>query len=150
MIHQLRSPKTKDRKTQVGRGIGSGHGGHTAGRGTKGQKSRSGYSRPRPGFEGGQMPLSRRLPKLKGFNRGVFRAGIVNNILKLSKVAETITDGKVTVQSLVEAGLVLPSSKKLSIKILFDQEIKQKLSIEGIEVSQSVKAAVEKAGGSVQ
>jgi large subunit ribosomal protein L15 len=150
MIHTLPSPKTKSAKTQVGRGIGSGHGGHTAGRGTKGQKSRSGYTRPRPGFEGGQMPLSRRLPKLKGFNRGAFRAGTVNNVLKLSEVAETIKDGKVTVVSLVESGMILPSSKKVSIKILFDKDINQKLTIEGIEVSESVKAAVEKAGGSVQ
>ncbi len=71
-MHSLSSsPKIKNVKPKrlIGRGIGSKKGGHTATRGQKGQKSRSGYTRPRPGFEGGQMPLSRRIPKLRGFKR---------------------------------------------------------------------------------
>jgi len=149
MIHSLPTPKSKKAKVQVGRGIGTGHGGHTAGRGTKGQKSRSGYSRPRPGFEGGQMPLARRLPKLRGFSRNWLSSGVQRFQLPLSLVAEVIADGKVNVETLVENGLIRPVSKKISVKILFDAEIDKALSIEGIPMSAKAKAAVEKAGGKV-
>lgn len=154
MLNKLPSPKTKKPKIQVGRGVGSGHGQHTAGRGTKGQKSRSGYSRPRPGFEGGQMPLSRRLPRLRGNVRGIsrefFRANVQRIVLPLSEVAEIIEDGKVNVESLVNTGLIIPTSKKISAKIVFDQEIEAKLEVSGIAVTKSAKAAIEKAGGVVQ
>lgn len=72
MLDKLVKIKSKSTR-RVGRGYGSGRGGHTVGRGQKGQKSRSGYTQPRPGFEGGQMPLSRRLPKFKGFRRAFFK-----------------------------------------------------------------------------
>lgn len=149
MIHTLRSPKSKKPKVQVGRGIGTGHGGHTAGRGTKGQKSRSGYSRPRPGFEGGQMPLARRLPKLRGFSRGWLMSSVKNFELPLTVVAEVVEAEKVDIESLITAGLIKPVSKKVSVKILFDGEINKPLHIEGLQVSAKVRAAVEKAGGSV-
>lgn len=83
---------TKDRK-RVGRGYGSGYGGHTSTRGQKGQKSRSGYKSPRPGFEGGQMPLSRRLPKLRGFRRGYFKSkdnSITLNLMALKTLVEQV------------------------------------------------------------
>lgn len=149
MLNNLRSPKTKKGKVQKGRGYGSGHGGHTVGRGTKGQKSRSGYSRPRPGFEGGQMPLARRLPILKGFSRGFATANTKRYELQLSEVAEALKGNKVNIESLAEAGLIVPTSKKVSIKILFDKEISNKLDVEGISVSQTAKNAIEKAGGQV-
>jgi large subunit ribosomal protein L15 len=149
MLHTLPSPKTKQKMVRKGRGHGTGKGGHTVGRGTKGQKSRSGYSSPRPGFEGGQMPLSRRLPKLKGFTRAYFKSRIKRFQLKLSEVAAVIEDGKVDALTLLESGLIKPVSKKISVKILFDKEITKKLSVEGIAVSATAKAAIEKAGGEV-
>lgn len=69
-LHNTVKVKNVSAKRPIGRGIGMKNGGHTVGRGQKGQRSRSGYTRPRPGFEGGQMPLSRRIPKLRGFKRG--------------------------------------------------------------------------------
>lgn len=149
MLHQLPSPKTKTTKTQVGRGVGSGHGGHNSGRGTKGQKSRSGYSRPRPGFEGGQMPLSRRIPKLPGFSRGPLVANVKRYNLQLSDVAEVLGDGEVNIETLLESGLIQPVSKKIQVKILFDQKIDKKLVVIGIPVSSKAKEAIESAGGSV-
>lgn len=150
MFNSLKSPKQKQKKSQRGRGIGSGLGGHTAGRGTKGQKSRSGYSRPRPGFEGGQMPLSRRLPKLKGFSRGEFTKNVKGFTINLSDIETMLGAGEVTIEKLVEAGLIRLSSKKMKFKVLFDQEIKAKLTLVGIPVSQKAREAIEKVGGSVQ
>lgn len=149
MIHQLPSPKTNKGKVRVGRGFGSGHGSHTAGRGIKGQKSRSGYSRPRPAFEGGQMPLSRRLPKLKGFSRGFATMNRKHFTLQLSEVAAAVEGDVVNVESLVTAGLLRNFSKKLSLKIVFDEDINRALTIESIPMSASAKTAVEKAGGKV-
>lgn len=155
MLNTLPSPKTKQKKTRIGRGTSSGHGGHASTRGTKGQKSRTGSKRPRPGFEGGQMPLSRRLPKLRGFGqkrqgnlRGYYKAGIETFLLPLSIVAENV-NGKVDVVSLYENGLIPSSSKKVRIKILFDKQINAKLNVEGIEVSKTAKSEIEKQGGSV-
>jgi large subunit ribosomal protein L15 len=150
MINQLPSPKSTKSAIKRGRGIGSGRGGHTAGRGTKGQKSRSGYSRPRPGFEGGQMPLSRRIAKLKGFSRGEFTKGVKRVTIKLSDIATKIKGDKVDFDTLIEAGLLTVASKKLDVKVLFDKNIDRKLVISGIPTSQSVKQAVEKAGGQVE
>lgn len=147
---QLPSPKSKQGRTQRGRGIGSGHGGHTAGRGTKGQKSRSGYTRPRPGFEGGQMPLSRRFPILKGFSRNALTATIERQILKLSEIAEQFAGKTVTLEVLADSGLIGKASKATQIKVLFDKDIDTKITLQGIAVSESVRAAIEKAGGSVE
>lgn len=154
MLQTLPSPKTKSKRTQVGRGIGSGHGGHTTGRGTKGQKSRSGYSRPRPGFEGGQMPLSRRLPTLRGkpgqgVTRRHFTAGTKRIVLKLSEVSQRVEGKKIDNETLLAAGLLSTTSKKLHVKILFDKPITEALTVEGVEVSKSAQAAIERAGGSV-
>ena len=150
MINTLQSPKSTPKRVKRGRGIGSGKGGHTAGRGTKGQKSRSGYSRPRPGFEGGQNPLSRRFPKLKGFSRGEFTKGVKRIVLQLSAVSEMVDGDKVDFDALITAGLVNVGSKKLDVKIVFDQDIDRKITISGIPVSKTVRDAVEKAGGQVE
>jgi large subunit ribosomal protein L15 len=140
MLNNLPSPKTKQSSKRLGRGMGSGVGGHTVGRGNKGQTARSGHKSPRPGFEGGQNPISRRLPKYKGESRGTTRATFTSRIqnvpLQLSKVveiAELNNDFDLNIEKLIEFGLIKPKfSKDLNVKILFDKEIKQKISITGI------------------
>lgn len=149
MIHTLPSPKTNKGKVQVGRGPGSGHGAHTTGRGTKGQKSRAGYTRSRPGFEGGQMPLSRRLPKLKGFTRGFAEANRKHFTLQLSEVVAAVEGDQINADTILESGLLSTVSKKLTLKIVFDQKIEKAVTVEGIPVSESAKAAIEAAGGQV-
>jgi large subunit ribosomal protein L15 len=149
MINTLPSPKTKKSRVQVGRGYGSGKGGHTSGKGTKGQRSRTGYNSPRPGFEGGQMPLSRRLPKLRGFSRGLFKSNVRDFEVKLSDIAKLDAD-TITVDTLLEYGLIRPTSKKASVKVLFDTEIDKKITLEGIAASKKVIEAIEKAGGEVK
>jgi len=150
MLNTLKSPKQKKNKIRVGRGYGSHRGGHTAGRGQKGQKSRSGYTQPRPGFEGGAMPLSRRLPKLKGFSREFIRARRKSTIIKLSQL-NTFEDGAVVnIEALVKEGLVKPGSKKESVKILANGTLEKKLTLEGLNVSGKAKELVEKNKGSVK
>lgn len=134
------------RKVRVGRGIGSGIG-KTAGRGVKGQKSREGVALA--GFEGGQMPLHRRLPK-RGFNK--WRRKDFNEI-NLGQLQAAVESGKlkdgadVTVAALVEAGVVRRA--KDGLRILGNGELKAKLAITADHATASAKAAVEKAGGSV-
>lgn len=157
MISNLPSPKTTKKSVQVGRGIGSKRGGHTTGRGTKGQKSRSGYRKPRPGFEGGQNPLSKRLPKLKNVSGSrtrtrLFKIRKTRNVtVKLSEIAEKFDKGaEVNMNSLVEKGVIsLLSHKKVIVKIVFDKEIDKPLKVEGIKASKTAIAAIEKAGGTV-
>ena len=148
MLNKLVSPKTKRRGKRVGRGYGSGVGGHTSGRGQKGQKSRSGYTQPRPGFEGGQMPLSRRLPKLKGFTRGYFKAKSKTIALNLT-VLSGLGISKVTVETLREKGILKSSSQKENIKILSDGDIDKKIEVVGIKVSKKAQEKIEKAGGKI-
>ncbi|MCJ2088889.1 50S ribosomal protein L15 [Methylobacterium sp. E-005] len=136
---------TKDRM-RVGRGIGSGKG-KTAGRGVKGQKARTGVAIK--GFEGGQMPLHRRLPK-RGFNN--LYAQDLNEV-NLGRIQEAVDAGKldkaatVTVESLVEAGII--ARPRDGVKLLGVGELTVKLSFEVTRASKSAVEAVEKAGGSV-
>src|SRR5215207_10246873 len=136
---------TKDRM-RVGRGIGSGKG-KTAGRGVKGQKARTGVSIK--GFEGGQMPLHRRLPK-RGFTPPNARD---LNEVNLGRIQEAVAAGKldqsapITVDSLVAAGVV--SKPRDGVKILGVGELKAKLSFQVHGASKSAVEAIEKAGGSV-
>lgn len=135
---------TKNKK-RLGRGEGSGHAG-TAGRGHKGAKSRSGYSR-KIGFEGGQMPLQRRVPKF-GFtspNRKEYR-GINLDVLQGLADGKKITD-TVNKEVLIACGL---AHKNDLIKILGRGELKAKLNIEVDKITKTAKEAVEKAGGSVK
>lgn len=149
MLNKL--TKTTKKAKRVGRGYGSKKGGHTATRGQKGQKSRSGYKSPRKGFEGGSMPLSRRIPKLKGFSRGYFNSKVKNNILNLSDLNDNFNSGDtVDIESLVEKGLINISSKLTSIKILGKGDLTKKISIKGIPVSASVKDKVEAKGGKIE
>ncbi len=130
------------KQKRLGRGRGSGRG-KTAGRGEKGQWSRSGTSM-RPGFEGGQMPLHRRLPK-RGFTN-IFRKEYT--IVNLEQLARFETGTKVTPQLLKEAGIVRRAD--LNIKILGDGELKNALTISAYKFSESAKHKILKAGGQVQ
>lgn len=129
----------KDRK-RVGRGPGSGLG-KTAGRGHKGAKSRSGY-KSKPGFEGGQMPLQRRLPK-RGFNNN-FKKEF--DIVSLSQLERFETGQEVTTQTLIEAGIVKTGRMA---KILANGEITKALTVKVDKISGRAKELIEKAGGSV-
>ena len=132
------SVKTRKR---VGRGAGSGLGG-TSTRGHKGAKSRSGYSR-KIGFEGGQMPLQRRLPKhgFKNINRVEYKA---INIATIQALAEAKNLEKVGIEDLVAAGFV--SSKHL-VKVLGNGELTKKVDVEAHAFSKSAEAAIQAAGG---
>jgi large subunit ribosomal protein L15 len=135
------STKTKKR---IGRGQGSGTGG-TATRGHKGQKSRSGYSR-KTGFEGGQMPLQRRVPKFgfKNINRKEYK-GV--NISTLQELADTKKISDITVDVLIEAGL---ARKNSLVKILGNGELKAKLNVKAHAFSKSAVTAIEAAKGTVE
>ena len=131
---------SKHPKKRVGRGIGSGLG-KTAGRGHKGQKSRSGGFH-KVGFEGGQMPLQRRLPK-RGFKS--MAAGTVAEV-RLSDL-ERMQGDEIDLLTLKAAGVV--SQLSLSAKVILSGAIARKVSLKGIGVTKGAKAAIEAAGGSV-
>ena len=131
---------THSRK-RIGRGPGSGKGG-TSTRGHKGAKQRSGYSK-KIGFEGGQMPLQRRLPKFgfKNINRVEYKA---INLSTLQELAETKNLEKIGMAELVAAGLVAP---KHLVKILGNGELKAKLAVEAHAFSKAAEAAIAAVGG---
>ncbi|MGD9252348.1 MAG: 50S ribosomal protein L15 [Holophagae bacterium] len=143
-LHDLHpAPGATKKRKRVGRGPGSGNG-KTAGRGHKGQKSRSGYSR-RYGFEGGQMPLVRRIPKRGFFNRFRVEFQVVN----LRDLERVFADGDtVSPETMAEKGLVRLGKKP--IKVLGDGELTKKLDVRADKFSGSAKAGIEKAGGSCQ
>ncbi len=140
-LHNLPSKKDASRpKKRVGRGRSSGHG-KTSGRGMNGQKSRSGGT-IRVGFEGGQMPLYRRLPK-RGFNNKDFSTNYaVVNISDLAKVEDTEVINR---EILIETGLVRRNAKL--IKILGNGEMKKALNVEADKFSSSAQKKIEAAGG---
>ncbi|HEX2655810.1 MAG TPA: 50S ribosomal protein L15 [Xanthobacteraceae bacterium] len=133
-------------RRRVGRGIGSGKG-KTAGRGVKGQKARSGVAVK--GFEGGQMPLHRRLPK-RGFTN-IFRKTL--NETNLGKVQQAIDAGKLDPKATIDAAALVKAGVlrrvKDGVRLLGNGEIKTKVTIAVAGASKSAIAAVEKAGGSV-
>lgn len=133
-------PGSKKRPKRVGRGIGSGHG-KTSCRGHKGQKARSG-NKTKPGFEGGQMPLSRRLPK-RGFKNPFRKEYAVVNLKDLNRLEEVVTP-----DVLLENGFI--KNIKDGIKILGEGEIKKSLSVKAHAFSFSAKDKILKAGGSVE
>lgn len=141
-LHTLKPAKgSTHSRRRLGRGPGSGLGG-TSTRGHKGAMARSGYKK-KVGFEGGQMPMQRRLPKY-GFNN-IFRVeykGI--NLSVLQNLAETKNWEKITPKELHEAGYI---SKKQLVKILGKGELKVKLEVEANAFSKSAQAAIEAAGG---
>ena len=134
---------SKKSAKRIGRGHGSGWG-KTAGKGHKGQKARSGGS-IRPGFEGGQMPLQRRIPK-RGFNN-IFAKNIV--AINLSTLNRKFEDGAtVDVEALVKAGVVKNGFD--GVKVLGNGKIEKKLTVKVNAFSESAKAAIEAAGGSAE
>jgi len=141
-LHELVNvPGAIHRKKRVGCGEGGGHG-KTSTRGGKGQSARSGSS-IRPGFEGGQMPLYRKLPH-RGFNQAAFRVEpVVVNVGDFAKVDPKIT--AIDALVLAQAGLVRKDEKK--IKVLGDGEISRPLKVTAAKFSASAKAKIEQAGG---
>ena len=135
------NPKRVKESKRIGRGTGSGFG-KTSGKGHKGLKSRSG-GRVRIGFEGGQMPLQKRVPKF-GFSS---RKNRNTEQLRLSTlVSSGLTD--VSISSLVEADLIKNSTKK--VKVFLDTDSCSKMNLKGINTTASVKKLIEAAGGSVE
>ncbi len=132
----------KDKR--IGRGQGSGRGG-TSTRGHKGAQSRSGYSRTR-GFEGGQLPLQRAVPKFgfKNINRIEYKA---INLDALQKLAENKNLSAINVQTFIDAGL---ADKNDRIKILGNGELKLKIEVKAHAFSNSAKAAIEKLEGTIE
>lgn len=136
------APGSRRNKKRIGRGQGSGQGG-TAGKGHKGQNSRSGGG-VRPGFEGGQMPLQRRLPK-RGFNN-IFAAKVAE--INLRDLARFAAGSVVDAQALAEAGLIKGAFD--AVKLLGQGELTAALTIKVDRISAGAKAKVEAAGGTVE
>ncbi len=134
---------SKKNRKRVGRGDGSGHGSFS-GRGCKGQKARAGFTR-KPGFEGGQLPLIKRLPQKRGFFN-VFRTEY--SLINLNELNRFESGSEVTPEKLVAAGLV--KSLNRPIKILADGTIKNPLVVKAHKFSGAAKAKIEAAGGSVE
>ncbi len=148
-LHELAGrPGARKKRTRIGRGIGSGTG-KTGGRGGKGQTARSGVRIK--GFEGGQMPLHRRLPK-RGFKNTMFANKL--NEVNLGRIQEAIdagrldAAGKIDAAALVKAGVLRRA--KDGVRLLGDGEIKAKVTLSVFGASKSAVAAVEKAGGTVE
>lgn len=143
-LHTLKPAKGSVKNDyRKGRGEGSGNG-DTAGRGHKGNQSRSGYKRKR-GFEGGQMPLQRRIPKFgfKNFNRIEY---IPLNLDRISKISEKLNTTTITPDLLVESGIIKRDSL---IKILGNGELKHPINITAHACSKKAKELIEKSGGTI-
>ena len=143
-LHSLKSNTgSRQKKLRKGRGIAAGQGA-SCGFGMRGQKSRSG--RPtRPGFEGGQMPLYRRVPKLKHFPLINQKSFTIINVSSLNDVKEGTT---VNLDSLVKAGIV--TSPKYPLKVLGNGNLKVKLTVQAALFSASAKSKIEAAGGTCE
>jgi large subunit ribosomal protein L15 len=135
------APGAKNTGKRVGRGIGSGLG-KTGGRGHKGQKSRSGGS-VKPGFEGGQMPIQRRLPKF-GFTS---RVSFVSDQVTLSEIAKVEGD-IVSLETLKAAGLI--KKEMQNVKVFLSGEINRAVTVTGLKVSKGAVEAINAAGGKVE
>ena len=142
-LHKLSPPAgAVKKKRRLGMGPGSGRG-RTAGRGHKGQKSRSGYS-SRPGFEGGQMPLHRRLPK-RGFTNIFRRQHAAVNVGRLAALAG---EGEITPELLLQRGVI--KKIKDGVKILGHGELKEALTVRAHAFSAAARAKIEAAGGTAE
>jgi large subunit ribosomal protein L15 len=142
-VHDLRpAPGATKKPKRVARGIG-GRGGKTAGRGTKGQRARGTVPR---GFEGGQMPMKQRVPKLKGFNNPFRVEYHAINIDTLEALAAELDDNVITPDVLIEHGLL---RKRAFVKVLARGELSAKLEVHAHGISKAAKAAITAAGGTV-
>jgi large subunit ribosomal protein L15 len=148
-LSNLKPAQKRKARKRVGRGMGSGKGRYS-GRGIKGQKSRAGSHTMRPGFEGGQMPIYMRLPKLRGqYSKDAMPVGphrtstVPVNLRDLERVFD---DGaEVTLEALVEKGLI--KNTRTDVKILGEGELKKKLTVTAHLFSASAREKIEKAGG---
>ena len=142
-LHELNAPAgARKAVTRKGRGAGSGNG-KTAGRGHKGQWARSGGG-VRPGFEGGQLPLYMRLPKLRGF-KNPFKVEF--QVINIARLVELFPEGgEVAVADLIAKGAVRDNAP---VKVLGDGETTVAFTLKGVKVSASAKSKIEAAGGSV-
>jgi len=145
MLQEKISPPPGSRRTRkrVGRGDGSGRGTYS-GRGSKGQKSRAGY-KMRPGFEGGQLPLIKRLPEKRGFHNP-FRTEY--STVKVGQLGVFEPESEVTLEKLVAAGII--KSPRQPIKILAGGEISHPLVVKANKFSAAAKAKIEAAGGKAE
>ncbi len=143
--HEL-APATGSRhaRKRVGRGTGSGHG-TFSGRGCKGQKARTGNNKVRPGFEGGQLPLIKRLPRKRGFTN-IFR--IEYTTVNTGDLNTLESGSEVTAEILKAAGIIKTTENP--IKVLADGEIDRPLTVKANKFSASAKAKIEAAGGKVE
>ncbi len=141
-LHTLKPAKgSKQSRRRLGRGTGSGLGG-TSTRGHKGAKARSGYKK-KIGFEGGQMPIQRRLPKY-GFHNPFRVEYKAINISTLQTLSEAKGLERITVENLIEAGFI---SKSQLVKVLANGELKSKLEVEAHAFSKAAQSAIEAVGG---
>ncbi|TVR33710.1 MAG: 50S ribosomal protein L15 [Spirochaetaceae bacterium] len=139
----LKAPAHKNKK-RIGRGPGSGNG-KTSGRGHKGQNSRSGGG-VRLGFEGGQMPLYRRIAR-RGFSNYPFK--VTYDVVNVADLERVFGDGDVITPDVLKAKRLV-RSKSLSIKVLGGGELTKKLTVQGLELSKAAQEKVEKAGGAIE
>ncbi len=143
ILDNLPKLKQKDGKKRIGRGYGSGRGGHTVGRGAKGQKARS---KVPLGFEGGQVPLYKKLPQIGGFRNPTRKdiKGITLGRLNVFKANETVTPEKLVEKRIIKK---LP---KYGVKLLADGKLKKKIELKGFLVSKGAKKEIEKIGATLK
>ena len=137
------APGSKKSRKRVGRGNGSGHGTYS-GRGCKGQKSRAGY-KMRPGFEGGQLPLIKRLPRKRGFTN-IFRTEY--STVNIGQLSVFDAGSEVTPEILVASGII--KSLKKPVKILANGEISHAITVKADKFSATARAKIEAAGGKIE
>lgn len=142
-LSEIKSPGSLKKRKRVGRGNGSGHG-TTSGRGTKGQLSRSGGN-TRLGFEGGQMPLQRRIPHLKGFKNN---RKILFNTINTGALEKFDEGSSIDYKLLLENGLI--NKKNLPVKILGTGKLSKKLTVKANSFSKNAAEIIEKAGGKTE
>lgn len=156
-LHNLSPLKgARQKKTRKGRGYGAGQGG-TCGFGMRGQKSRSGRG-TRPGFEGGQTPMYRRFPKLKGIAGGMGAGKDKYVVVNVDTIAEALASSKldagseVTIESLKSAGVIKASGhhRNLPLKVLGNGELPSGVTVKAVAFSESAKAKIEAAGGKAE
>ena len=148
-LHNLKPAQPRKNRKRVGRGLGSGKGRYS-GRGIKGQKSRAGSHKMRPGFEGGQMPIYMRLPKVRGqFSKDAMPVGphrthtVPVNLAALEQRFDAGAD--VTIEALIEKGLIKNSN--IDVKILGQGDLTKKLSVTAHAFSETAREKIEAAGG---
>ena len=137
-------PGATHKRKRVARGYGSGHGA-CSGRGNKGQKSRAGNRKMRPGFEGGQLPIIKRLPSKRGFTN-IFKT--MYSIVHVGELGAFEPGSEVTPEKLLEAGVI--ESLQHPIKILADGEVEHPLTVKADKFSAAAKAKIEAAGGKAE